>query len=304
MIRIRYPSGPGVPGSDCSSRACRPAQEPISASTPMATTAPASSGHDERAGQRIWARFSTSSMSIAAALAQAVGPVGATTVARHKSTKVAITSCQRGHRERAEPIPAMRISALGASRMLLYGGWEDWRDEMSGRQNEVPIQQGVSPGGQELVRLGANYTLYRYKKENCPFVPSPPGEQLPIFALLGAGAEPEPYQPYLDEGASLSPAGTTREAFATAQSKTLQELVEALSASPELLLYIHGCNNSSATVADRTNTYPSKLLKDTQEKDESAGIGGWLSYDWPGERAFFGKTLGRSLRTAAELACY
>ena len=198
----------------------------------------------------------------------------------------------------------MRISALGASRMLLYGGWEDWRDEMSGRQNEVPIQQGVSPGGQELVRLGANYTLYRYKKENCPFVPSPPGEQLPIFALLGAGAEPEPYQPYLDEGASLSPAGTTREAFATAQSKTLQELVEALSASPELLLYIHGCNNSSATVADRTNTYPSKLLKDTQKKEESAGIGVWLSYDWPGERAFFGKTLGRSLRTAAELACY
>jgi pimeloyl-ACP methyl ester carboxylesterase len=40
------------------------------------------------------------------------------------------------------------------------------------------------------------------------------------------------------------------------------------------------------------------------QKGEGAGIGVWLSYDWPGERAFFGKTLGRSLRTAAELVCY
>ena len=95
------------------------------------------------------------------------------------------------------------------------------------------------------VESGDNYTVYRH------------AEQPRLFAVLGAGAEHEPYQ--------------TRGFASDGQNGKLFELVELtrqlLEASPtsppRILLYIHGYNNDSEVVADKTLRYPGKLRWDT-----------------------------------------
>src|SRR6185437_2513904 len=102
---------------------------------------------------------------------------------------------------------------------------------MIGHDNEVPVQRGVSPGARQLVRAGSNYTLFRYREETWPQCGPDMEARLPVFALLGAGAEPEPYRGSVEDRFDAVPAAGAAAAAGT-PAKPMQELVESLSEQP------------------------------------------------------------------------
>jgi hypothetical protein len=143
---------------------------------------------------------------------------------------------------------------------------------MTAISQQSPIEHSMPSAARELVERGGNYEVYQ--------LPTQPR----VFAVLGAGADPRPYE---------------KLGFVLADLQVLVPLLASEDGSAgRLIIHIHGYSNSSPIVA-RGIPALTEAMGMGSAADSPSCV--WVTYDWPGEAALRGSALWRGLVTLMSL---
>jgi hypothetical protein len=144
---------------------------------------------------------------------------------------------------------------------------------MAALYEQSPIEHSMSPDARQQVEQGGNYEVYQH--------PTQPR----VFAVLGAGAEPGPYQKLGFVQVDLQ--------------RTLVPLLAGRDgAAGRLIAHIHGYSNSSPIVARGIAALTRAMRIDSDAASRNCV---WVTYDWPGEAALRGPALRRGVVTLGSL---